>query len=156
MKTKIFLLFTILFTISTYSQKTIVGKWKTIDDSTKEAKSIVEIYKLNNEYFGKITTILNEADKDKVCIKCKGVDKNKPIEGLVIIKKLSKDDTMYVDGTVTDPENGKTYTCKIWLDENNKDVLNVRGYIGFFGLSRIQFRDLASYGKIPGLTKASW
>ena len=31
-----------------------------------------------------------------------------------------------------------------------------RGYIGFFGLSRIQFRDLASYGKIPGLTKASW
>lgn len=132
MKTKIFLLFTILFTISTYSQKTIVGKWKTIDDSTKEAKSIVEIYKLNNEYFGKITTILNEADKDKVCIKCKGVDKNKPIEGLVIIKKLSKDDTMYVDGTVTDPENGKTYTCKIWLDENNNDVLNVRGYIGFF------------------------
>ncbi len=31
-----------------------------------------------------------------------------------------------------------------------------RGYIGFFGISRIQFRDLASYGKIPGLTKASW
>ena len=132
MKTKFFLLFTILFTISTYSQKTIVGKWKTIDDSTKEAKSIVEIYKLNNEYFGKITTILNEADKDKVCIKCKGVDKNKPIEGLVIIKKLSKDNTMYVDGTIIDPENGKTYTCKIWLDENNNDVLNVRGYIGFF------------------------
>ena len=132
MKTKFFLLFAILITIATYSQKTIIGKWKTIDDSTKEAKSIVEIYKLNNEYFGKITTILNEADKDKVCIKCKGVDKNKPIEGLVIIKKLSKDDTMYVDGTVTDPENGKTYTCKIWLDENNKDVLNVRGYIGFF------------------------
>ncbi len=31
-----------------------------------------------------------------------------------------------------------------------------RGYIGFFGLSRIQFRDLASYGLIPGLSKASW
>ena len=31
-----------------------------------------------------------------------------------------------------------------------------RGYIGFFGLSRIQFRDLASYGMIPGLSKASW
>ena len=31
-----------------------------------------------------------------------------------------------------------------------------RGYIGVFGLSRRQFRDLASYGKIPGLTKASW
>ncbi|MCB0507198.1 MAG: 30S ribosomal protein S14 [Chitinophagales bacterium] len=31
-----------------------------------------------------------------------------------------------------------------------------RGYIGYFGISRIQFRDLASYGLIPGLTKASW
>ncbi len=31
-----------------------------------------------------------------------------------------------------------------------------RGYIRFFGISRIQFRDLASYGKIPGVTKASW
>ena len=132
MKNKLIFSLLLLFTTVIYSQKTIVGKWKTIDDSTKEAKSIVEIYKLNNEYFGKITTILNEADKDKVCIKCKGVDKNKPIEGLVIIKKLSKDNTMYVDGTIIDPENGKTYTCKIWLDENNNDVLNVRGYIGFF------------------------
>jgi small subunit ribosomal protein S14 len=31
-----------------------------------------------------------------------------------------------------------------------------RGYMRFFGISRIQFRDLASYGKIPGVTKASW
>lgn len=132
MRNKLIFSLLLLFTTVIYSQKTVVGKWKTIDDSTMEAKSIVEIYKINNEYFGKITTILNEADKDKACIKCKGVDKNKPIEGLVIIKKLSKDDAVYVDGTITDPENGKTYTCKIWLDDNNDDVLNVRGYIGFF------------------------
>ncbi len=131
MKTKLFLLLTILFSICTYSQKTIIGKWKTIDDSTKEAKSIVELYKLNNEYFGKITTILNDADKDKVCIKCNGTDKNKPIEGLIIIKKLSKNENVYNDGTITDPENGKTYTCKIWLDEKNENILNVRGYIAF-------------------------
>lgn len=31
-----------------------------------------------------------------------------------------------------------------------------RGYVGFFGISRIQFRDLANDGKIPGVTKASW
>lgn len=31
-----------------------------------------------------------------------------------------------------------------------------RGYVGFFGISRIKFRDLANDGKIPGLTKASW
>ena len=31
-----------------------------------------------------------------------------------------------------------------------------RGYIRMFGISRITFRDLASQGKIPGVTKASW
>jgi small subunit ribosomal protein S14 len=31
-----------------------------------------------------------------------------------------------------------------------------RGYIRYFGLSRIMFRDMALAGKIPGITKASW
>ena len=31
-----------------------------------------------------------------------------------------------------------------------------RGYMRKFGLSRVTFRELASDGKIPGLTKASW
>ncbi len=31
-----------------------------------------------------------------------------------------------------------------------------RGYVRDFGVCRIKFRDLASEGKIPGVTKASW
>ena len=31
-----------------------------------------------------------------------------------------------------------------------------RGYIGKFGLSRLTFRELALWGKIPGVTKSSW
>ena len=31
-----------------------------------------------------------------------------------------------------------------------------RGYMGYFGISRIKFRELALSGKIPGITKASW
>jgi small subunit ribosomal protein S14 len=31
-----------------------------------------------------------------------------------------------------------------------------RGYMRDFGLSRIQFRELALEGKIPGVKKASW
>jgi len=31
-----------------------------------------------------------------------------------------------------------------------------RGYIRQFGISRIQFRELASKGLIPGVRKASW
>jgi len=31
-----------------------------------------------------------------------------------------------------------------------------RGYMRFFGVSRVTFRDMALSGKIPGVTKASW
>lgn len=31
-----------------------------------------------------------------------------------------------------------------------------RGYLGKFGLCRNEFRRLASFGQIPGVTKASW
>ena len=31
-----------------------------------------------------------------------------------------------------------------------------RGYIRYFGLSRVSFRDMALNGKIPGVRKASW
>ena len=31
-----------------------------------------------------------------------------------------------------------------------------KGFMGQFGLSRNKFRELAVYGKIPGVTKASW
>jgi small subunit ribosomal protein S14 len=31
-----------------------------------------------------------------------------------------------------------------------------RGYMRYFGISRITFRDMALMGKIPGVKKASW
>jgi len=31
-----------------------------------------------------------------------------------------------------------------------------RGYMRFFGLSRIQFREMARRGEIPGVKKSSW
>jgi len=31
-----------------------------------------------------------------------------------------------------------------------------KGYMRYFGLSRVMFREMALNGKIPGVTKASW
>ena len=31
-----------------------------------------------------------------------------------------------------------------------------RGYIRYFGMSRVMFREMALNGKIPGIRKASW
>lgn len=40
----------------------------------------------------------------------------------------------------------------------NRDRLDgrPRGHIGFAGLSRVNFRELAHRGELPGVTKSSW
>lgn len=132
MKKIIYTVFLLAFAISMNAQDdSIFGKWKTIDDGTGEAKSIVEIYEKGGKVYGKIADILNSADKDKTCINCEGDEYNKPLIGLDIIKGLEKDGNEYEDGTIFDPEKGKTYKAKIWVDEDDSSKLNVRGYISF-------------------------
>ncbi len=76
-------------TLSMQAQ-TVTGKWKTIDDETGKAKSIVEISENNGKLYGKVIEILTDK-KDAKCDKCPGADKGKPIKGLTIIKGLKKD-----------------------------------------------------------------
>lgn len=127
----------ILLTVLTAVAQDVTGKWKTIDDETGEAKSIVEIYKQNGKVYGKIVEILDPAKRDLTCVECEGKDKNQPLLGLVILKGLEKDGSEYDDGTITDPNNGKVYKCLIELENDNK--LKVRGYVGFSLLGRTQY-----------------
>lgn len=124
-----------VLTVFSIQAQTITGKWKTIDDETGEAKSIVEITERNGKYYGKILEILTNK-KDAKCDKCPGADKGKPIKGLTIIKGLKKDGSSYTGGTITDPGSGKEYKCAIKLNGTNK--LDVRGYIGIQALGRTQ------------------
>ncbi|WP_027391114.1 DUF2147 domain-containing protein [Aquimarina latercula] len=128
---KVLIITLLLLTGLVNAQNEIVGKWKTIDDNTGEPRSIVEIYKKGNKLFGRIDRILKESDRKQLCKECEGDDYNQPIEGMVIIKDLQKDGDEYEDGTIMDPENGKVYRCKIWIEENDPNTLNVRGYIAF-------------------------
>ena len=47
-------------------------------------------------------------------------------------------------------------SSKVRLHSRCKLTGRPRGYMSKFGICRNQFRQLASDGKIPGLTKASW
>ncbi len=117
--------------------QTVLGKWKTIDDVTGEAKSIVEIYEQDGKVYGKVVKILTPGRENAVCDKCEGENKDKPILGMVILKDLVKDGDEWEDGEILDPNNGKTYSCYITLEEDNK--LKVRGYIGFSLIGRTQY-----------------
>ena len=136
MKQLITLLFCITAMTSMQSQS-VIGKWKTIDDATGEAKSIVEVFSKSGKIYAKVVDILDPATKNNLCKQCSGEDKNKPILGLTIIKGLSKDGSEYNSGEILDPKNGKLYKCALTLE--SKDKLKVRGYIGFSLLGRTQY-----------------
>lgn len=122
-----------LFGVMTFAQ--IEGKWKTIDDETKQAKSIVEIFKKSDgKYYGKISQLLTKP-ADPNCTTCKDDRKGKPLLGLEIIRGLKKDSDEFTGGNITDPKTGKTYKCTI---TRNGDKLNVRGYLGLSLLGRTQ------------------
>jgi uncharacterized protein (DUF2147 family) len=117
--------------------QTVFGKWKTIDDETGQAKSIVEIYEKSGKLYGKIIDIVNPEKRKSLCVKCSGEDKNQPILGLIIVKGLVKDGDEYNGGKILDPLKGEEYKCIIALEE--KDKLKVRGYVGFSLMGRTQY-----------------
>lgn len=132
---KLLLLF-VFFGCFQINAQTIFGKWKTIDDATGHAKSIVEIYEKGGKVYGKVVDILNPSQRNKVCDKCENENKGKPVLGLQIITGLQKDDDEYNGGKILDPESGNLYKCILKLKE--KDKLDVRGYMGFALIGRSQ------------------
>ena len=109
-----------------------VGKWNTVDEKTGKVVSEVELYDQGGKLFGKITGLTEPNDaqgKPKICSKCQGADKDKPIVGLVILKDLSASGDRYKGGTIVDPEDGKTYKAEVWPEDGK---LKVRGYLGIF------------------------
>ncbi|WP_304343837.1 DUF2147 domain-containing protein [Chryseobacterium koreense] len=133
MKKIIFAFVALFFATLSYAQ--IEGKWKTIDDETGQAKSIVEIQKRGNgQYYGKVVQLLIKP-ADPNCSGCKDDRKGKPVLGMEIIRDLKKDGNEFSGGTITDPKTGKTYKCII---KREGDKLDVRGYIGFALIGRTQ------------------
>jgi len=117
--------------------QSVVGKWKTIDDETGKAISVVEIYERGGKIYGKVHNIIDPKDRNKICSNCTGEDKDKPIMGLTVIKGLVKDGAEYNSGKILDPKYGRLYKCFITLE--SKDKLKVRGYIGISLFGRTQY-----------------
>ena len=106
-----------------------VGFWQTIDDNTNEPRSIVEIYEKDGKVEGRIVKLINPEEPNPVCDKCEDERNGQPIEGMVIIEDLSQDGDEWAGGHILDPENGKSYRCRIWVEEG---TLRVRGYLAIF------------------------
>jgi uncharacterized protein (DUF2147 family) len=114
----------------------IVGKWY-----TEGAKSIVEISKVGNKYFGKITWLKDPTEADG-SNKLDTKNENKALRtqqilGLEIIKDfVFIKDKLWEKGTIYNPDDGKTYSCSITLQKDG--TLFVRGFIMISLLGKTQ------------------
>jgi uncharacterized protein (DUF2147 family) len=131
-----------LFSVSSLWAQSAIGIWKTIDDETGNPKSIVEITEKDGVLYGEIIELFREEgeDPDPICDECEDDRKDQKVVGMQIIRDMQKDGDEWEDGTICDPKDGKIYSCKLWVDEEDPNILNVRGYIAFFYRTQIWVR----------------
>ena len=84
---------------------------------------------------GQIEKILVKGEENKLCTECEGALHNKPIVGMVIVNNMEWRDGKLQGGTILDPDNGKTYYAKMWLDPATgklilRGSLDKRGLLG--------------------------
>lgn len=120
---------------SAFSAEDIVGFWKTINENTGRAQSIVAIYEYQGKYFGRIIGTYDERGHIKDSIyypkeRAPGVIGKPFYAGLDIIWNLQNNGNKYTRGEILDPEKGRIYGAEMWLKNGN---LVVRGKILFFG-----------------------
>ena len=116
-----------------------VGKWKTIDDVTGKATSIVVIWEHDGKFFGRIEQLIPQPgdEPNPLCTKCHDANKDKPVKGMTIIWDLTRQGSEWKGGRIMDPDSGTIYRCKLTLIDNGAK-LDVRGFIGISLLGRTQ------------------
>ena len=112
--------------LAAYKPNPVLGKWRMIDKESGVALSVVQVYIIDGKVFGTVEKMMRESERDDVCFKCTGEDKNKKIEGMTILKNLRFSGDKYDGGTYTNVWTGEKADCQIWTEEEKRDVLYVK------------------------------
>lgn len=111
-----------------YKADDIIGTWLS---ENKDGK--IKIFKQGDKYFGRVVW-----GKDGTRLDTKNPDESlrtQKIVGSVILKNFSFNGSdTWEEGSIYDPNNGKTYSSLMKLE--NTQTLNLRGYIGFSFIGR--------------------
>ena len=122
-----------------FAQASPAGLWKTIDDETKQEKSLVRLTEAGGVLTGKIEKLTDPAKQETVCDKCTDARKDQKVLGMTIVEGVKKnaDEPYWDGGTILDPNNGKVYKVRMKPVDGGRR-LEVRGYIGMPLLGRTQ------------------
>ncbi|WP_187264614.1 DUF2147 domain-containing protein [Pontibacter beigongshangensis] len=112
-----------------------VGVW-----TNEEGKARFEIYKCGDKLCGKIVTLKEPTRNGKPKLDDNNPNKNlrkRPLLGLEFLKGFGyAGNNKWDNGTIYDPESGKTYSC--FMKMESKDKMEVKGYIGISLIGRSQ------------------
>ncbi|SAL11421.1 lipoprotein [Caballeronia choica] len=126
-------------TIAMAQSNSPAGLWQTIDDSTGQAKALVQIIDDGSGTLsGKIVQGLGQNNQpERRCTACTDSRKDQLIKGMTIITGMKPDGSNWDGGQILDPESGKLYKCKMHLEDGGQKLV-VRGYMGVSLLGRSQ------------------
>jgi uncharacterized protein (DUF2147 family) len=109
----------------------VVGDWHTISDADRKPRAIVRVQMVGEEIRGFVAGTLRQGeDPNRVCDRCPGALRNRPISGMTILWGLHRDPANpreFINGSVLDPETGDTYSASLKLSPDGKS-LELRGY----------------------------
>lgn len=124
-----------------FAAEDITGFWKTIDENSGKAQSIIAIYPYQGKYYGRIVGTYNDngAIKDSIYQpkeRAPGVLGNPYYAGLDIIWNLQNTGAKFTNGQILDPQKGRIYGAEMWLKNGS---LVVRGKLFVFGRNQTWF-----------------
>jgi uncharacterized protein (DUF2147 family) len=122
-------------TATAANNKAVYGYWKTLDRDTGKVQSLVKLFEYEGKLVGKVVKQypLPGAKPNTVCTECSGKQKGKPVVGLVFFWGFEQEEgstTKWVDGTILNPQDGKTYNGEAELSADGQ-TLTVYGYVSF-------------------------
>lgn len=118
-----------------YLPDDILGTWWSPDK-----RGQLKFYKKDNKFFGKLVWSADDKpgqpklDSENPTVSMR----SNRIVGVDIFKNLTYNATehTYENGTVYDARSGYTYSCSLWVE--GKDILKVRGFMGFSLLGKTE------------------
>jgi uncharacterized protein (DUF2147 family) len=126
---KWFLLLSLFFGLQSFAQNEILGLWYNDIKSSK-----IEIYKENDMYYGRIVWLEDPTNSNGSTPRVDEFNEDpelekRPLMNLVILKNLrwNTEDKEWQQGTIYDPNNGKTYECYCLMQEDGS--LYFKGYV---------------------------
>lgn len=138
-KTFAFVISFFLLVISLSAQSSVLGTWKVVDNVTNDVKYHVQMFEFEGRMYGKVVKMV-KVPVDQKCTLCPSDLKNQPVLGMVVMEKLLLSGGFYKNGRMLDPQNGRWYSCQMWLKEEDPDVLVVRGFLGFIYFTQYWYR----------------